>query len=627
MRNLLLTTTLALAGCTGYTEPEFPEPGEVMAGIARTRIPAPLGIGTVGNGPFGAAPSASPYSEIFPGTRFIHGHPDFKIVVISRGDGNELVFVRSDTIGVFQQIRQAIVLEVKERSGRDIDDALIFGGTHTHSGPGRIVDGGGPFDIIADKFLPEFYLAMVDSIVSGILEAYDDLQPARVGWGAATNSESHNDRRCEDGEDYENGDAPFIAVERGGQIEAIVMSYAVHGTIIGIDDHHLSSDAAGGIEHGIEIGFDHPVNVLMFNSWGGDMSVGSPSVPSQPGADWNGSYERMDQLGYSMGQTIHAALPSVAWEDDPTIYAEAHRVELSVPAIGYEEGVFEYPYGGVYCGQGAPDDCDVSTVGTEVGGCVPFTEEFPGPNQTTISAGRIGALHFVTFPGEAVTEVGETAMDGIYAANPDVAKVMFFGYTQDYNGYSVLEDDYWQGGYEAAGGMWGPLQGTYLRDFAIESFRRTFNPSETADALEPAPIWTFDVSDFEPVVPDTALEAGTVETQVNSSYTETDIVHFAVNGVDPWLGAPLAHLETASGDAVAWPNGVPMDSDDMSFWVELTQDPPWSDEDAGSRKFTWNFHMPVAHKTPGGTTLSGDYRIRVEVPDNADVISETFTIP
>ena len=161
-----------------------PEPGPLQAGFARARIPAPVGIGTVGYGAFGAPSSPSPFSTLYPGTTAVFMPPEVRVTAISRGDGFEVIFIRLDTVGVFQEFRRAVVLELSERLGRDMDDALVFGATHTHAGPGRIVDAGGFFDIIADSFLPEFYVWFVDAIADTVEAALADLQPARIATSA-----------------------------------------------------------------------------------------------------------------------------------------------------------------------------------------------------------------------------------------------------------------------------------------------------------------------------------------------------------------------------------------------------------------------------------------------------------
>src|SRR5688572_7061889 len=186
-------------------------PGPVQAGRAEVRMPIPVGIGTAGYGPFSAPVSPSPFANLYPATTRLHGHPSFKAVVVSRGPDHEVIFLRSDTVGVFQQLRRAIVLAVEQKLGRSIDDALVFGGTHTHSGPGRIIAGGDILDLATDKFLPEHYEKMVAAASQAVLDAYADLKPARVGWVMGTCRAGHNDRRCEDGRSYTNDRMPLVA--------------------------------------------------------------------------------------------------------------------------------------------------------------------------------------------------------------------------------------------------------------------------------------------------------------------------------------------------------------------------------------------------------------------------------
>ncbi|MEC8423053.1 MAG: neutral/alkaline non-lysosomal ceramidase N-terminal domain-containing protein, partial [Myxococcota bacterium] len=304
----------------------LPPPGALEAGFARVRIPAAVGMGTVGYGPDGGIESESPYSVIYPGTRHVHGHPELKAAVISRGDAHEIVFVRFDTVGVFQQFRRAVVLEYRERTGRDIDDSLVLGATHTHAGPGRIIDGGAIFDIIADRFFPDFYERFVDATVDVIEAAYADLQPARLATTMAHCTEAHADRRCEDGApDHTNGDIPLIVVERGGDVSMVIGAYAVHGTVLNLSDLTLSQDAHGPIEHAIEDRFDHPVNAIMFNSWGGDMSPADPDVEGREGAD-QGDFDQMERIGVTVADQVHATLSAgLAWDAAPEVQARVYR--------------------------------------------------------------------------------------------------------------------------------------------------------------------------------------------------------------------------------------------------------------------------------------------------------------
>ncbi len=620
---------LALAACSDGEPTPQAQPGPLTAGIATARIPAPVGIGTAGNGPFDAPTSDSPFAEIYPATKHLYGHPEIKVVTLSRGEGFELIFVRVDAIGMFQQLRRALVLELEQRTGRDFDDALIIGATHTHSGPGRVLDAGGFFDLIADRYFPEFYEAFLHTLADTIEASLADLQPARVGHAITTCSDAHEDRRCEDGLDYENPALPVIAVERDARVDAVVMSYAIHGTVLGIDELFLSQDVSGVIEQAVEDRFDHPVEALMFNAWGADMAPATPIVETRAGASQPSGFDKMDAVGQTVADAVDQAVTSLSWHDEPTIAATTSRIHIDREIIGYEDGVFEYEYGGVYCEGG--DDCDTSTVEEELDArCIPFNADYPAPDQTVVTAGQVGGMHFITWPGEAGTLLAEALMADIQDTHPDVQELAFFGYTQDYLGYSILEDDWWQGGYEAAGGLWGPQQGEHLSFWSWLAFGSYMGTHIMG--LEPEPITPFDDPVYEPYVVETAIDAGTVLADVPDAVGVSDVVTLTVLGEDAWLGTPLAHLETAAGEPVTRANGAPVDSDSSRFWIDHVVDPTYEDEElAGARTFAWTYSLPVQKPTVGaGTLAAGSYRIRVEIP-RADgsidtVTSSAFTV-
>lgn len=604
----------------------------LMAGVAEVRMPVPVGIGTVGYLGVTVDAEPSPFARRYPATTRVHGHPSFRAVVISRGPGEEVVFLRTDMIGVFQQFRRAIVLAAEARLGRPIDDALVLAGTHTHSGPGRVLDGGGIFDLIADSFFPEFYERMVDAAADAIVQAFEDLAPARVGYTWAESAGGHSDRRCEDGRDHTNDALPLIAIERDGEIDALVLAYAVHSTALGIEDLTLSRDVAGAIEEYVESHFDHPMLALFFNSWGADMSPGSPDVPLEPGAAQPDGYERMNKVGAAVADAVDAGIAGITWQDDVEVLAGVHRIHLNRSAIGYADGEFPFEFGGVFCGGTGDTDCDPLTVEMNLDRrCIPFPPDHPVPPQTEISAGRVGALTFVTFPGEPGTLLAEELLGRLQRRFGE-SDVVLFGYAQDYTGYSILEEDWFQGGYEASGALWGPRQGEYLVDAAEAVFERVVVSRGGLDPLAPAPLPPFDVEGYTPYVPADAQQVGTVENDVSINYGPTEIVTLSVAGGDPWLGTPTATLTDAQGEPILGPNGKPIDSDGYAFWIDLSVSPGYGDEpNASMRTFRWSFSMPAAQTVPGllPDLGSGSYRLRVSIPTQGgmtEAYSAVFTI-
>lgn len=593
-------------------EDPAPEPGPLMVGVAELRMPVPVGIGTAGFGGFTVSAEPSPFANIYPATTQLHGHPTLQAIVVSRGPGFEAVFVRTDTVGIFQQLRRDVVLKLEDRLGQPMDDALIIGATHTHSGPGRVIDGGGIYDLIADTFLPEFYDGMVGGIVDVVDQAYADLKPGRVGHVIGELHVDHNDRRCEDGVDYENPALPMLAFEQEGELEALLATYAMHGTVLGIEDLTLSADAAGAFEEGVENGFDHPVQVMMMNSWGADMAPGEPQIAVQDGAVQPDGYDRFVRLGLAASDAVQDALPGVTWTDEPDIDVHVLRAPIDRQHIGYEMGEFPYDSGGVYCESSVNVDCDVTTTQDDLDEhCIGFPSDYPAPLQTEFSVGHIGDLRLVTFPGEPGTLLAEALLARVDAASGP-APTMFVGYAQDYIGYSILEDDWWQGGYEASGALWGPKQGQYLSDRVVEGWTAVY--AEGVLPEQPAPTEPFGGSTYTPYAPTPPRGPGTVLVDALASYVVTDVITVTVAGSDPWLGTPVATLVNADGAPVLRPNGLPITSDGYSMWVDLAVDPSYRTVAPPDRQFAWTFHLPAGSAVQGGLVLSGSYKLSVALP-------------
>jgi hypothetical protein len=473
---------------------------------------------------------------------------------------------------------------------------------------------------------------MVDAAASAVVAAFDNLEPARVGYVWADSATGHADRRCEDGRDYTNDALPVLAIERGGRIDALILAYAVHSTALGIEELTLSRDVAGAIEEQVEGRFDHPVLALFFNSWGADMSPGAPDVPLAIGAPEPNGYERMNKVGRVVADAVRAGIDRLMWEEDPEVFAAVHRVHLDRTAIGYAEDEFPYRWGGVFCGGTGDTDCDPITTEVDLDRrCIPFPPNYPVPPQTELSAGRVGELAFVTFPGEPGTLLAEELLRRLHDRFAQ-SNVALFGYAQDYTGYSILEDDWIQGGYEASGALWGPRQGEYLVGAAVQVFERAVVQRGGTDPLAPPPLPPFDIDAYTPYVPVAPVEFGTIATDVASSYAPTEVVKLTVRGSDPWIGTPTATLVDEQGAPIRRADGRPVDSDGYGFWVDLKPEPGYRENrNAASRTFLWTFSMPAAQTVAGFVPdlRGGTYRLRVSIPSAggaAEVTSGAFAI-
>jgi len=625
------------------TGDEPPEPGEFQAGIATVVIPAPLGSPTVGFGQIGVDPSITPFADKYPGTTRQHGALVFRAVALSRGEGFEVVLVSGDLLGFGSQARLGVIEELEQRVGRNLDDALVIGCNHTHGGPGRWVDKTGPYELGFDSFHPEMFTRIADALADVVELALADLAPAELGHTIGSTSGAHNDRRCENNALdilQENPALPVLAVKRGGQLEALVMSYGYHGTVIDADELTLNGDMGGFVEMKVAEAFDHPVEVLFFNSWGGDQSPGDPDIDDEAvGALQPDGYDRLESLGAHVADTVAPLVDEIVFTDEPAISASTRYVAIDRDEIGYADDEFDYETGGVYCAQNIDGNCDDDTPMDELGYqldemCVPFPDDDPAPKVTPFTVGQLGELYFVTTNGEWSTSLADNVASGIWELTGS-DQVMVVGYAQDYMGYSITEEDWWQGGYESGGAIWGPRQGDYLAQRVGEIFQAWYDPEFALPYAEPDPLPAWANYEFDPYAPEGALGIGEVAQDVPGTAGLTDVVTFVVQGGDPWLGLPVATLEQDTGggfEPVLRPNGTAVDSNGYEFWIDLQTDPPYDEVMPAIRTFSWTYNFPVSHRVPSSVTdLSGSFRFRVTIPTDleggtTEAVTGSFTV-
>lgn len=616
--------------------PPITKPVPLRVGVAVLPMPVPVGINTAG---FGAqSGQKTPFTVDFPGTDSVYMHPNIKAVFVEGGLGR-LVFLRLDTVGISSTARESILSRLRTRTGYDFGNELLVGGTHTHSGPGRMMVGA--FEIIIDRFFPEFYDRMMNAAADAVVQAYHDLEPARFGYAFAFDSLLHSDRRCEN-PDLEAGDMPLLRFDRlDGRPKAVVLTYAIHGTVLGADMHHLSQDVSGAIERKIEEGFDDPVPVLFFNSWAGDMAPGTPLPPSDPGpySTIPGAYTKCEGLGNRAAQTAWAVLPTIPMKEHADVASLTVWIPLNREVIGYGTDEFPYPLGAVYCGGGAGGSCwsgEPQPIAGLDHACLFFPPDMPAPDRTLVTVGRIGDLAFSTFPGEAVTQIGMDLRDEIAVLSGGL-DVAIFGYTQDYTGYSTPEWDWWQGGYEAAGAIWGPKQGDYLKARILDAARSFFQPGTPLPFTPPPPSTPPD-QPFAARGATGSKDPGQVVQDVLVQYGRTDTAVFAFAGGDPWLGTPVVELQREDGNGFQpflRSNGTRVTSDGYEFSLHLDPDPSYYKEpQAPARRFVWTARLPLKRVADQRTPLTpGTYRLVATFPysrpgacDESQCVVETGTV-
>lgn len=190
-----------------------------------------------------------------------------KAIAIEDREGNRVVFVTLDLIGVIEQLRTDVSTQVQEKYQLP-SHSLLMNASHTHCGPayGR--------DDAKDYF--DFLTATLVELVGQSLE---QLQPANLSYSVARCSVAMN-RRTPSDNGYLNHPNPNGPVDHtvpvlsvrapdDDALRAVVFGYACHNTTMGF--RQWLGDYAGYAQEYFEK--DHPgVTALFMMGCGGDQN-------------------------------------------------------------------------------------------------------------------------------------------------------------------------------------------------------------------------------------------------------------------------------------------------------------------------------------------------------------------
>lgn len=339
-----------------------------------------------------------------------------KVLALQDEQGNRLVFVTLDLIGVPQLMRHAVAERV-EKEYQIPPANLVMNASHTHSGPSLRTT---PLTE-ADKENPkardswDYTQQLQNDIVATIGKALADMQPARITWNKARCGFAMNRRRDYSlPPDHPNAnkapnpdgpvdhEVPALRIEApDGSLRATLFGYACHNTSLGF--YNFCGDYAGYAQQFLQ---EHRpgFTALFLMGCGADQNPYPRRSDVVPGIT---DLELAMQHGRSLSNAVEMALTVNPRPVAGPIRAAYEEIKLSYAKPGKED--HDYPVQVIKIG----NDLTLITLGSEV--VVDYSLRFKRE-----------------FAGAA----------GIWVA----------GYSNDYTGYVPSLRVLKEGGYEAAAG-------------------------------------------------------------------------------------------------------------------------------------------------------------------------------
>ncbi len=203
--------------------------------------------------------------------------------IVAMDDGTKQFFIISTDICLFSPSEYDKIAAILQKQHQIEPVDLWWTVTHTHSAPEVGVPGiYGTFmgERIEHEIDPAYTAMVEQKLIDGILEARQNLEPARlgVGWGF---SRANINRRAID----VNGKASLginpdgavdrriglIRIDKGdGSTLALIANYAIHGTVLGGENLEISGDAPGIVSEYVEQEIGAPL--LFINGAAGNIA-------------------------------------------------------------------------------------------------------------------------------------------------------------------------------------------------------------------------------------------------------------------------------------------------------------------------------------------------------------------
>ncbi len=382
------------------------------AGAAASNITPPLGEPIVGN-----------FS--IPTARHIHDELHARCLVLDDGE-TRLAFAICDNVGIPREVFDAARKTVHDETGLPADH-LLMAATHSHSATSARSENA----MKTDGELAGYRQFLARRIADGVRRAINNLEPARIGWGAVDVPTQVFNRRWHlkpgtpmptpfGGQDRvkmnpgrgspnllepagpTDPQVSFLSVRsRDGRPIALLANYSLH-YVGGVPEGHVSGDyfAAFAEDIGRELGADRldpPFVGIMSNGTSGDVN----NINFREKGETKAPYQKMREVADEVSKAVARAHAKIEFRDGVTLAAARKELVLAVRKPSEEQLAY------VRRILAQPEDAKPYHVHErEYARRALQLHESPDEVSVPLQTFRIGDLRIAAIPFEVFTESG-----------------------------------------------------------------------------------------------------------------------------------------------------------------------------------------------------------------------------
>lgn len=414
-----------------------------------------------------------------------------------------LVFCRLDLV-IMNPALQDRVVELVRDLGLS-RDRLLLSATHTHSGVGAYHKDPFPRLIALDNYRPEIFEMLAQGCATAIRRAFKSAEPATLAVAKAKDlpveegglSRNRRARHLESvKKDDKDNEILALVAKRvksskaglTGSLIGVLLNYAIHPTVLGMDNLYFSADVAGALEREVSAALPGSPPVLFFNGAEGDIG------PSYEGLKQRGGLAACKGIGERCAKLVKDAIVQSQGHDQIQMATANAQREFGSPFVyltpGSRKSFYEgekHPASWLTFPLTIPLNLPFWALGVfEVRTALTWNLRFGvkvrldayAPNtrfRLGVTRLKLGEenLIFAQLPGEATHDLG---LEIKALAKKHGAKTTFIlGLCNDAMSYIASEEKYYLGSYEAMATLFGPQTGPRVVETLDSCMDRVFS--------------------------------------------------------------------------------------------------------------------------------------------------------
>ncbi|MFA6449918.1 MAG: neutral/alkaline non-lysosomal ceramidase N-terminal domain-containing protein [bacterium] len=295
------------------------KPAPLKAGASKFEISSPIGTPLAGYGDRVGVPSKAVHDPLM-GT-----------AIVIESEGRFYCFVGLDFFYMNIDVYKDIATKANKLTGLP-ESCFIIGASHSHHASGALIP---VLAILGGRFQPKVYESVVDRIVKGIVVAYKNMKPARIGAGfiKTTPEMPTNGNRKKDGGLVDNSIGILKIDTLDNKPIATLFNHSGHPTGIASKTMQQSSDFVGPARNAIE---KNGGGVAVFFNG----SLGDHSARCSGKCDGD-DFAKVKQTGENIASYVTKGRKSIATSDKATLRLFEQWALLRRDTLSYtiEKGV------------------------------------------------------------------------------------------------------------------------------------------------------------------------------------------------------------------------------------------------------------------------------------------------